>query len=190
MRGTLPFIFSRMESLGIIPAHAGNTPAPHGQHNPRRDHPRTCGEHFIAFRFDVPSRGSSPHMRGTPFAQASQYNYLGIIPAHAGNTFCWDEMLETTKDHPRTCGEHKRPRNALQMKKGSSPHMRGTQSVRKIIQRGAGIIPAHAGNTYHAPKAWNFLRDHPRTCGEHHRLPPNPEALRGSSPHMRGTQLR
>ena len=67
--------------------------------------------------------------------------------------------------------------------------MRGTQRKFRYHQLPNGIIPAYAGNTssmrYRPVAYW----DHPRICGEHYRLPTHVEALRGSSPHMRGTPI-
>ena len=42
--------------LGIIPACAGNTLVSFMTIRVKRDHPRVCGEHFMAFRLDVPRR--------------------------------------------------------------------------------------------------------------------------------------
>ena len=51
----------------------------------------------------------------------------------------------------------------------------------------AGIIPAHAGNTY--VRLVRKLRkwDHPRACGEHVAYDRPCDAVVGSSPRMRGT---
>ena len=67
MRGTLSSQQKKKSSVGIIPAHAGNTsPMLHiGLWS--EDHPRACGEHpFVSNTFAV-DQGSSPRMRGTHF---------------------------------------------------------------------------------------------------------------------------
>ena len=51
-------------AAGIIPAHAGSTERPYRSGVPRRDHPRTCGEHATSRRARPLESGSSPHMRG------------------------------------------------------------------------------------------------------------------------------
>ena len=71
----------------------------------------------------------------------------GIIPAHAGlttpcllaNAYGWD--------HPRACGAHLEDRIGQPLMQGSSPRMRGSQMVQRLIKKYHGIIPAHAGLT-------------------------------------------
>ena len=45
-------------------------------------------------------------MRGTlkPFETVALF--VGITPAHAGNTGSEEHSLGQPEDHPRTCGEH------------------------------------------------------------------------------------
>ena len=154
----------------------------------RRDHPRICGEHLYAQFHTSSPAGSSPHMRGTPSVSSSPATRPGIIPAYAGNTTQVSVSPTSQRDHPRICGEHLQMTNVLSDEAGSSPHMRGTRDLMDISSIVTGIIPAYAGNTssmrYRPVAYW----DHPRICGEHYRLPTHVEALRGSSPHMRGTQ--
>ena len=54
-------------ALGIIPAHAGNTPRRVASIAVPWDHPRTCGEHCPCAVSASRAKGSSPHMRGTHF---------------------------------------------------------------------------------------------------------------------------
>ena len=73
MRGTLEWFKSEFMSLGITPAHAGNTARPVRQFQRPWDHPRPCGEHCGKRRLH----------------QAIQ----GITPAHAGNTHCYANRI-------------------------------------------------------------------------------------------------
>ena len=168
MRGTLSdFLFHGCRD-GIIPAHAGNTCRPVLTRERTRDHPRTCGEHFIIGARGLGKTGSSPHMRGTLDSNNGSVSQYGIIPAHAGNTSSRAKHIAGNRDHPRTCGEHLIKRHRMQTR--------------------SWIIPAHAGNTLKAMQTATQSGDHPRTCGEHskRRLLTGIDA--GSSPHMRGTQ--
>ena len=86
MRGTLAVQRPQVAGLGIIPAHAGNTIVSCGLIFPRKDHPRTCGEHKNTTIGVANNSGSSPHMRGTLAGCIRRLSCFGIIPAHAGNT--------------------------------------------------------------------------------------------------------
>ena len=65
-RGTPLVIRLSCESLGIIPACAGNTSSSTLISERKRDHPRMRGEHLIEGLTQAIPQGSSPHARGTP----------------------------------------------------------------------------------------------------------------------------
>ena len=128
-------------------------------------------------------------MRGTRLAQLQGCHRSRIIPADAGNT----ELLTTydvaDKDHPRGCGEHHSRKTRRKAFRGSSPRMRGTHHVETVDIGGLGIIPADAGNTWHANTPNMQAPDHPRGCGEHQATTAEAMANQGSSPRMRGTHI-
>ena len=149
MRGTRIMALSGTITGGIIPAHAGNTCLEAPSHFRQEDHPRACGEHGALHCPAPPRPGSSPRMRGTlPFADRD-VDCLGIIPAHAGNTSRLREFRRTRRDHPRACGEHFPIVACCGMAWGSSPRMRGTRKDSPLRRCHSGIIPAHAGSTFH-----------------------------------------
>ena len=167
MRGThfcpiLPTI-----NRGIIPAHAGNTRHTHRRVARRGDHPRACGEHLSRSACRSCRPGSSPRMRGTLHGVPVGCTQPGIIPAHAGNTHCWNLKPTTPWDHPRACGEHRSSHHRHRPGQGSSPRMRGTREPISTPIALSGIIPAHAGNTIIRLLPIMAIRDHPRACGEH-----------------------
>ena len=94
--------------------------------------------------------------------------FVGIIPAHAGNTILTARGPDASRDHPRACGEHPKGFEGGRDGRGSSPRMRGTHPLRAVPHIWAGIIPAHAGNT-------------PVRCR-------SAVSKQGSSPRMRGTR--
>ena len=106
MRGTHSAYHALGGNGGIIPAHAGNTNRNHSRLSQGGDHPRACGEHLGHLSFFSALPGSSPRMRGTPFARYNLPNAYGIIPAHAGNTCVQSTPPSVSRDHPRACGEH------------------------------------------------------------------------------------
>ena len=86
MRGTPVQPVGGRGCAGIIPAYAGNTFGGVGGFRSSGDHPRVCGEHLAS---NMPSHhhpGSSPRMRGTHGEVFLAGEFLGIIPAYAGNT--------------------------------------------------------------------------------------------------------
>ena len=89
---------------GIIPAHAGFTPARRWWCRRRRDHPRTRGVYMADHRRGGRASGSSPHTRGLRSLYRGQPGRLRIIPAHAGFTPWPSTAGWTRRDHPRTRG--------------------------------------------------------------------------------------
>ena len=53
-----------------------------------------------------------------------------------------------------------------------------------------GIIPACAGSTFIIHAHRGSYRDHPRMCGEHSVQIDRDNAIKGSSPHVRGAPGR
>ena len=188
MRGTPLQETHRPRPNGIIPAYAGNTPDVARRACLSGDHPRVCGEHPLWLsrsRFGV---GSSPRMRGTLCRCCRTRFRLGIIPAYVGNTDLTSGEQNSTRDHPRVCGEHGEIDVCMAGNMGSSPRMRGTRQERVERRGRLGIIPAYAGNTRRESTAAQYPEDHPRVCGEHfHSWFGTVHGL-GSSPRMRGTR--
>ena len=190
MRGTQIRAVLLLPHGGIIPAYAGNTRSRHRALLNDGDHPRICGEHFPQTRIDDFKQGSSPHMRGTRGGTQRARIPVGIIPAYAGNTPSRPHISAQSRDHPRICGEHCEYAHKWGVRKGSSPHMRGTLDVITQIFLAKGIIPAYAGNTVRSAIHAFYPRDHPRICGEHNSEGYQRSRRQGSSPHMRGTHDR
>ena len=189
VRGTQMFGIPVKSKLRIIPACAGNTCSPPSTRCRSRDHPRMCGEHSPAATAARCRSGSSPHVRGTPDKDDATVHCRGIIPACAGNTRNTVILAVVRGDHPRMCGEHLRLTSKSLRAGGSSPHVRGTHRPARRAMGSRGIIPACAGNTAHPRWASAPAWDHPRMCGEHRAPGLGKDNKRGSSPHVRGTQI-
>ena len=130
--------------------------------------------------------GSSPRLRGTLGLLEWVVLIVGIIPALAGNTPVAHSWSSSTRDHPRACGEHRRPARLSADQQGSSPRLRGTQTARVGDRRELGIIPALAGNT--AGDALSNAREagsSPRLRGTH-RQGNNKQAAPGIIPALAG----
>ena len=128
-------------------------------------------------------------MRGTLAVPQVHGGFVGIIPAHAGNTASSRKSPPSWRDHPRACGEHTPTPNRPNVPSGSSPRMRGTPSPLFLLTGEHGIIPAHAGNTMPQDMVSCDWWDHPRACGEHASLKSVHRRACGSSPRMRGTPV-
>ncbi len=186
-RGTQGFSFLVADLHRFIPARAGNTSQGRRKVQRRPVHPRTSGEHRCTKSPLTPMRGSSPHERGTLGSPLLERGLDRFIPARAGNTPQFARIKSSSSVHPRTSGEHYDCRKKSQEKYGSSPHERGTQTGRERTHEQSRFIPARAGNTYGGVGRDHAGTVHPRTSGEHYQVEASAGALRGSSPHERGT---
>ena len=187
MRGSLFGSLCKHILKGIIPAHAGLTLTKVARILDLRDHPRACGAHPLLTTSSTVSRGSSPRMRGSHGFCDADVRVMGIIPAHAGLTWHAGGRKREGWDHPRACGAHLACRRTKTRRVGSSPRMRGSRRLSCWPAWLRGIIPAHAGLTWHRHDGGMRHRDHPRACGAHKLIIQNCNATWGSSPRMRGS---
>ena len=155
-----------------------------------RDHPRIRGEHLRDTIIDAQQRGSSPHTRGARLHVLSLGAGPGIIPAYAGSTAQYRNIVKWQKDHPRIRGEHRQRADRRLRGQGSSPHTRGARPDPPRDPRGPGIIPAYAGSTPTPTWSKRASWDHPRIRGEHNTDAQSEAFSTGSSPHTRGARRR
>ena len=93
---------------GITPACAGKTDIAVILECVCGDHPRVCGENFMAgIRKGYPL-GSPPRVRGKPIVRGCVARDPGITPACAGKTHLFQGCDDISEDHPRVCGENLR----------------------------------------------------------------------------------
>ena len=189
LRGTLSHPPGRRLDDRFIPAPAGNTTAGTLAAPRASVHPRACGEHYQSSSGRRRVSGSSPRLRGTPYARARRRRPARFIPAPAGNTSGRGGAPPARSVHPRACGEHTGTRIADWAAAGSSPRLRGT-----LVQL-VGDLPAHrfipapAGNTGNLRVPKLDFPVHPRACGEHLGGVQILSGLLGSSPRLRGTPV-
>ena len=157
---------------GIIPALAGNTRSCGRPLSSAWDHPRSRGEYVISVAVAMIDSGSSPLSRGILILRRLQHISQGIIPALAGNTLRRIIHQRERRDHPRSRGEYRLPKETPYRVGGSSPLSRGIHPSPTYRARIRRIIPALAGNTYQPPPAPQSGRDHPRSRGEYRCLLP------------------
>ena len=146
-RGTLEHRPHIKAAPGLIPARAGNTSFPNDGAGIPWAHPRSRGEHEPCLCTQGSRRGSSPLARGTRSRPATPTSKSGLIPARAGNTWCWYTEAPVTGAHPRSRGEHVVLVHGGSGDWGSSPLARGTPLIPAHQAAAVGLIPARAGNT-------------------------------------------
>src|SRR5690625_108274 len=91
--------------------------------------------------------------------------------------------------HPRGCGEHADGEIQSLQRIGSSPRVRGTLALNRVIRFPGRFIPAGAGNTQKPRMPARIGAVHPRGCGEHDSTSAVAGMAYGSSPRVRGTPL-
>ena len=170
----------------LIPAHAGKTASRKKGIGSRAAHPRACGENQCEARERYPLLGSSPRMRGKPYAPAPAGDGTRLIPAHAGKTPSITPSPLRSPAHPRACGENLWIADSALRNPGSSPRMRGKPLPGATNGLGPRLIPAHAGKTMTTKSNTCQAGAHPRACGENIRGRIAETTVRGSSPRMRG----
>ena len=159
----------------IIPARAGPTPEEDVSCRARADHPRSCGANTRAARPTARTGGSSPLVRGQRTGERRRRARRRIIPARAGPTSFFWNVIFPHPDHPRSCGANYAKNMKTHTGEGSSPLVRGQpmQMLRTLTY--VRIIPARAGPTSKKRVRAIGETDHPRSCGA------NSLILRGKS---------
>ncbi len=171
----------------FIPACAGNR-AWHYRHTPVSTvHPRVCGEQFVEHHVTRCSSGSSPRVRGTDRLHNSALPLSRFIPACAGNSCSAHRKTDWLSVHPRVCGEQLLGWRDSAATHGSSPRVRGTESLCPEQLPVFRFIPACAGNSRYDRVRSECSSVHPRVCGEQRTALSCRNRSCGSSPRVRGT---
>ena len=185
-RGKRRATVARPLRLGLIPAHAGKTPASPPEQQRAPAHPRSRGENLSLSATLFDEDGSSPLTRGKHDEVTVRRARRGLIPAHAGKTPTPRSARSSATAHPRSRGENgPLPADGMELD-GSSPLTRGKPPSLLIRAFRAGLIPAHAGKTTRRSAAVMRRPAHPRSRGENRGMRPSGHSSGGSSPLTRG----
>ena len=171
---------------GLIPACAGKTMFADVSAAKSTAHPRVCGENRRAASAARWARGSSPRVRGKPVREVPGFRVLRLIPACAGKTRRSLFKPQSSRAHPRVCGENWCFEHAGETVPGSSPRVRGKPHRPGREDRHSRLIPACAGKTRKSSPASGTAEAHPRVCGENTDYFANGGVEYGSSPRVRG----
>ena len=171
---------------GLIPAHAGKTPAKLASAIEGGAHPRSRGENKGSTDNTVSDQGSSPLTRGKHLDRRPAVQADGLIPAHAGKTFSACRRANRRWAHPRSRGENQTSSSSAFLPDGSSPLTRGKPQPWPPSHPCSGLIPAHAGKTVMGVVLSVGVGAHPRSRGENCFGRRGNQANGGSSPLTRG----
>ena len=171
---------------GITPACAGKSAIDRGSLCTHQDHPRVCGEKVeVQLRKEL-LQGSPPRVRGkAPAFQRNPVRY-GITPACAGKSDVRAIVCNSSRDHPRVCGEKHFRRAAGVFWAGSPPRVRGKAAAGLTFRLSPGITPACAGKSGGGFLPLPYTGDHPRVCGEKLTASKRETLCTGSPPRVRG----
>ncbi len=144
-RGSQDLTGEFARARGSIPAHAGQPWTGPTKFVHRPVHPRSRGAAQPAAPDGGSYTGPSPLTRGSLSADSPAHGSGGSIPAHAGQPVTAFICTSTGRVHPRSRGAAGSGATAGYYRLGPSPLTRGSLWVSELQQRGAGSIPAHAG---------------------------------------------
>ena len=148
-----------------------------------------CGEQHVDGFLAQGINGSSPRVRGTGYRAGSPTRNGRFIPACAGNSHAINLNRAARSVHPRVCGEQCCLLVCYPARRGSSPRVRGTDTLRWENGASGRFIPACAGNSRASSTTAPHSSVHPRVCGEQPARSNIVATLPGSSPRVRGTAI-
>ena len=125
-------------------------------------------------------------MRGKVFGQVLAALVLGITPTYAGKRCSARTPTFRTWDHPRVCGEKRRPSSHSHTLPGSPPRVRGKAVAPLPVGYVPRITPARAGKSSMSSTSDSESGDHPRACGEKSSTGIQIQERIGSPPRVRG----
>ncbi len=109
---------------GITPACAGTT-RPNSVEPPyNQDHPRLCGNDPMHSGGAMPRKGSPPLVRERLSMYSLAETPAGITPACAGTTLLLLNENDSSRDHPRLCGNDLNDGSRKGGEQGSPPLVR------------------------------------------------------------------
>ena len=166
MRGKVRRLWMADWQGGIIPAGAGKSATAWTSAWVSEDHPRGCGEKSQRNARPSAPKGSSPRVRGKGAKRSDRLVGCGIIPAGAGKSTTMQVVQANRGDHPRGCGEKTTVPTSETTGPGSSPRVRGKESIYYRHLAAHRIIPAGAGKSSGEVPCGCVIVHHPRGCGE------------------------
>ena len=189
-RGKPQLAGRRGAAQGSIPAWAGETQFLRDLAAANAVYPRVGGGNFRSLAQLPVLYGLSPRGRGKrPSGPLSGWR-SGSIPAWAGETLWHDHPDLPPKVYPRVGGGNPIPQHGLSPDAGLSPRGRGKRRRPIKVPKGAGSIPAWAGETSSKARMRLDSAVYPRVGGGNWRKSRAIRPLRGLSPRGRGKRRK
>ncbi len=164
-RGNLQRNVQRGREGGPIPAHAGQPRYDHRRNGRSGAHPRSRGATDPAPAKEAAPMGPSPLTRGNLGPGVPTLEFLGPIPAHAGQPRASRAEAAESRAHPRSRGATSPFVSTGSTDPGPSPLTRGNQALAAPRGRRGGPIPAHAGQPQGRSNGRRLEWAHPRSRG-------------------------
>ena len=121
-------------TVGSIPACAGEPPGRRLSPSPSPVYPRVCGGTVPGGAILNPGQGLSPRVRGNRRLAGGGAVRPGSIPACAGEPRRQGIRIAALEVYPRVCGGTGGRRSAADRTLGLSPRVRGNREIRSPIQ--------------------------------------------------------
>ena len=148
-RGKRTFAHDDLKAHGSIPACAGEAGREAGLSAQGQVYPRVRGGSSSVSPQGRPHPGLSPRARGKRIAAALPGQYVGSIPACAGEAPALCVLVRTEQVYPRVRGGSMILFCRYRYLTGLSPRARGKPGIGIKTSTRTGSIPACAGEAFH-----------------------------------------
>ena len=186
VRGNPPDSRLHAQTLGSIPACAGEPTQPPRQSRSGGVYPRVCGGTASQIHENPADSGLSPRVRGNHRARTTYSETSGSIPACAGEPRTCARRPLDCRVYPRVCGgtEYNVPQALAEH--GLSPRVRGNPGACGSALVRVRSIPACAGEPYRIYDPRPSSPVYPRVCGGTPFAGATYHSRSGLSPRVRG----
>ena len=153
------------QTVGSIPACAGEPRSVHTAPSILRVYPRVCGGTANALLARSAANGLSPRVRGNLAGVQQPVSQLGSIPACAGEPSVSVTPTKNSGVYPRVCGGTGGGGLGIGTTRGLSPRVRGNRPFARQPAQRARSIPACAGEPRFRTVGLSGYAVYPRVCG-------------------------
>ena len=158
-------------SMGSIPACAGEPPTMPSARSSTAVYPRVCGGTGLRLRSASRVRGLSPRVRGNHSMASHRGSCMWSIPACAGEPPPLAQRQPGDRVYPRVCGGTNSCHVLPTAGTGLSPRVRGNRKAVMVSAVAVRSIPACAGEPQSIIGHGGYPPVYPRVCGGTPRRP-------------------